>query len=146
MQFNRTALRAAAEAALTAEEKSHDDWNTKRRDGHQAARAEWVEKYADAWLTALPKLRDKLRKGRPITPADLPAEDLRYGSRYPAVFSDQAPTSQPYTGGQSLRSLIRVLDAVADDKISTNALEQLGVKRDALREAVRHLGAGEVRA
>ncbi|MBB4689803.1 hypothetical protein [Amycolatopsis jiangsuensis] len=146
MQFNRLALRTAALAALKADEKAHDDWNAKRREDHRAERTEWVEKYGDAWLAALPKLRDKLRKGRPVTSGDLPARSRNYGSRYPATFDDTEPKATPYTGGHALRALVRVLDAVADEKISTHALEQLGVKRDALREAVRHLGAGEVRA
>jgi hypothetical protein len=141
MQFNRIALREAAEAALKAAQQAHDAYNQRRADEHKVAREEWLEDHGEAWLTALPKLRDKLRKGRPVTFSDLPRDRGRV-----AAFDRTPPEAVPYTGGELLRSLIRVLDTIEGETVSNYALAELGISRDALRAAVRHLGKGGVRA
>jgi hypothetical protein len=123
VKFNREELRAAVARAIDQHRVDHDAKHERAHAEWVQARAAWVEEYGPAWLEALPKLRAKLRRGQPLT----------------ARFSEREPKPTTYYEPSGLLRLAAVLDACADDVVTTTGLATLGIARPALANAVAHL-------
>lgn len=148
MKFNRQALQQAAREALAAAKEAHDAEVAKLRAEDENALTAWVEQYGEAWANAAAAIRRKIKAGMPITRDDLPA-DTRFGHQV-ALWHSGGRSSSPrpasaYRESHELRSLITLLDTVADDEVSSSALGVLGISTAALRTAVRHLAAATAR-
>lgn len=143
MKFNREELRAAVARAIDQHRVNHDAKHERAHAEWVQARATWVEEYGPAWLEALPKLRAKLRRGQPLTEGDLPQRS-RYGTT--ALFNEREPKPATYYEPSGLLRLAAVLDACADDVVTTTGLATLGIGRPVLANAVAQLRPATVTA
>lgn len=139
MLFNVEALKAAAQAEIDATRQAHETYELEKVDKFVRDEQAWIEEYGPVWLEVLPKLRAKLRRGMPLYSSDLPTGNYR-GSLAILDRDRRVPVVQPFTPPYELVNLLHVLGAVQDEAVSTSALTQVGVTREALRSAVQRLG------
>lgn len=137
MKFNRIELLAATEAAIKAVEDRSVEDHERRLAEHEQARQDWLERYAADWLAVLPKLRDQIRKGRPITNEDLPKDP--HGWVAALRGSGSAPKLVHYPVPGELSTLAAVLPTISDDEVTTSGLRDIGISPSALRDALRHM-------
>lgn len=140
MKFNVDALRAAAEQALVADRARWDEERAKSADEADKERARWLEDWGPAWLEASKVIARRIRKGEPVSREDIP------GDRYHSVPTyDQRPVRQrDYMQPVELTGLLRVLDTVADEHVTTAGLRDLGVTAHVLRTCVAHMARSSV--
>ena len=98
-------------------------------------RVDYVDSTSEAWVKFATTIRRRVRRGEPVTAADLPQEirSDRYHNYInlfvPKVIKEEE--FRPRT--EVLRSLIMVLESSPDELVSTSALERMGAPmRDVL--------------
>lgn len=143
MKFNREELRAAVARAIEQHRVDHDAKHERAHAAWVKARTDWLGTHRAAWLEALPELRAKLHRGEPLTEGDLPTNN-RY--RTTALFNEREPTPGTYYEPSGLLRLAAVLDACADDVVTTTGLAALGIARPVLADAVAQLRPATVTA
>jgi hypothetical protein len=136
--FHRELLLGAVEQAIAAGKPRHEERQAKAAEAYEQDRQAWIDAYGHLWLDAVTSIRRKIRRGDPVLASDLPGTN-RY-SRSPDVFSSSPPSRTEYTPSYELVMLRDVLTSLADPKVSTSALRDLGVTAAALRAALGHLG------
>lgn len=125
MKFNVQNLIATVEQKI-AEAKTHDEeHNKKELSKVNQLRENWLEEYGDEYVALANKIKEKIRKNRPILPSDIP-EKLQRGYRGPLeTYSKYSPRTRP-VGSPELESLLKALRSISDDEISPTALKSLG--------------------
>lgn len=143
MKFKVGDLRVAVKAAEEAHRARFDEAEQKRRDEYETARAAWVAEHAEKWRQACDSIRAALRRKEPITRRMLPHDgDERWNSNL-IVFAKGEPPNATYTGpGRELERVKVALELIADDEVSTTALQQLGVSPAVLRDFLDLVPAG----
>lgn len=144
MKINRKLLRQAVTDALAAHQAAHER-RTAEWHAHQAGRqAAWVARHNPTWDQAALAIRRKVKKGEPITKADLPREHGNVAYYDPTGYSPNAPRDPGvYRAPYELAALGKALDVITDDEIAPTALRALGITGATLREAVGALGKAE---
>lgn len=124
MKFNVQNLIATVEQKI-AEAKARDEAHNKAEQEKVGQhRAEWLEEYGDEYVAFANKIKEKIRKGRPILQSDVP-EKLGGWNRRFNVFDVYRPkTREP--GSPELESLLKALRAITDEEITPTALKSLG--------------------
>jgi hypothetical protein len=143
MQFNRSALIAAIDKAISQEQRAVDAIAARNEKHNEDHRREWLSLHEEGWMRATAKIRAKLRKGEPVTEADIPLD--RSGMRRMAFYQPKRGEPTPVRAAE-LAGLRAVLLAVSDDTISSASLRILGVGASTLRLVVPLLGEASVRS
>lgn len=107
-----------------------DDAESKTKEAAAAGekqREQWIEEYADGFAVFANRIKEKIRKDRPITASDIPPEIMdRYASRI-QYFSPERP--RKYDAQlDDLKTLRMTLEAVTDESITTTGLREIGFK------------------
>lgn len=126
MMFNREALLYACRLSLENHRVAWEQDQTARKQAYTDSQTEWMQTYARAWRDACEAIVYKLDNGEPIVERDLPQKRGSWHSV--AVFDVRGGEPKPgeYQAPQDTLALIAVLEAVTDEKISTNGLKELG--------------------
>lgn len=141
MEFKTQRLRAAVTQAMKDDEHSHISREDDARVAYLKTVSKWNEQNSKDWSEALLGLKAKLRKGQPITVADLPNRS-RYGSNYPELFDTTEPRPREHTPSPDLRVLANVLDLIEDETVTTSSLRTLGITAATLRRLAEILKSG----
>ena len=143
MQFNRSALVAAIDKAITQEEAAISAVHAQNKVANNEHREEWLSLHAESWQKAATAIRAKLRRGEPITEDDIPRDRAGYTGK--AYYRPRRGESLPARAAE-LAGLRAVLVAISDDMVSSASLRSLGVGVNTLRTIVPLLGAATVRS
>jgi hypothetical protein len=133
--FNRLALLEAAECAIKAFDQHADANLAAKQIEYQEKKSEWLGKYSERWLDAIPTLSKKIKRGEPITSNDLPKNRERY-SGDTALFHERPPVRESVRIPKELENLKSILLTVQDDEVTTGGLQACGIPPSALREAL----------
>ena len=128
MKFNVKALIATLEQKIKDDETAALKREAEEQAKVAAHRQEWLDKYKPDYVAFADKIREKLRKDRPILASDIPdpikvqhyRENLVTYSPYKVV-----PVERDFHG---LTGILKILRAVTDEEITPAALKSLGVK------------------
>jgi hypothetical protein len=136
-------LEAARKAVRTAQQQQHRS-HAEKVTAHGRAVTAWNANHADSWRAAVRVITRKLKTGDPITAADLPHKPGQ--SHLTATFGERRPEEfKPWVPSE-LEVLIKVLELVADDVVTTAALRDLGISVSTMRTCAEYMAAGSVRA
>lgn len=141
MKFSREALAKAISAVIKELKDQSEAEYIQRVREYEAAAAAWMEQHGPSWVNACRAIQRKIKREEPVTEKDLPS--FRLGYDRVAVFTHPMPVLRHETP-KVLAELQTIVDALADDVVSSTALLDLGANKDALRRAVGHLEPGSV--
>lgn len=142
LRINRTALRQAVEAAITAHKARHEAAAAKWAAVVDQHRVEWLDKHGDAWIAAARSIARKAKKGEVITEQDLPrvaGSTAVYRAPY-SGFRGDVRDPGVYRAPRELVALAGVLDAIVDEEITHTGIRSLGITSATLRDAISHIG------
>lgn len=128
MKFNVKNLIETIEQKIKDTEAAAIQMNADEQAKIATHRQEWLDKHKDGYLELADKLKEKLRKNRPILESDIPK-----GVRYVDYRADLA-TYSPYrpkkhTAQTShLLNALKVLRSITDEEITAASLRSLGFK------------------
>jgi hypothetical protein len=138
--FNREALRGAVRRAIEEHRAAYDRERSRLAQQLESSKQQWLRDHRDAWHDATVKIVKKLGKDEPITEKDLPrGRGFHYLSLYEPP---RIPSSKEYEAPADLLAFAALLDVVTDEKISTNALKDLGFGQRALGSIIPYLRPG----
>lgn len=114
------------ELASLATRRERSDEST--RESYRRAAETYVGSYAEEWYEFAQTIRERIAQRLPITKAEIPTRLREYGDRL-NLFGQSVPTPmRPFEREDELRSLLKMLETVVDDEISTHALEKMGFR------------------
>lgn len=142
MQFKRSALIAAIDKAITQENEATSAVHRRNEAAKKAQADEWLSLHANNWAKTATAIRAKLRRGEPVVETDIPRDGFTRQSFFRPARMEPLPPART----AELAGLRAVLEAVADDEISSSSLRSLGVGVNTLRLIVPLLGAAAVSA
>lgn len=142
MRYNRAALVAAAQTALDRHKQHFDKTDLEAQRIEEKERGQWMTLHAEPWAAAARAILRKLRKGEPVTGDDLPRKS-QWNSDV-AAYRPHRAASDEWSPPALLVDMKSVLEAVADDVVTTRQLDELGITRQALRHITPYLTAGTV--
>lgn len=143
MKYQKQALIDACDLALQQDETRWHEQRAKHLEEHANQVSIWMARYGEQWAAAGLAVRKAIREGTPVTSAMLPC-DRRYGSHI-ALFAASRSFTGSYQPPVELTFLRRILDVVADDIVTTTALEKLGVSVRTMRDAAWHMAVGSAK-
>lgn len=126
MKFDRTDLITRAEAEIQRRKTAAAERDEQAAKDAAAERQEWMDTKAPHFVVFANRIKDKIRKGRPIVTEDVPPA-LR--ARYSDIefFTPPRITAHP-AATATLEQLVAVLSAVTDDEVTSAGLVQLGFR------------------
>lgn len=125
MKFNVQNLIATVEQKIEEAKTRDEEYNKAEQAKVAQRRAEWLEGYGDEYVAFANKIKEKIRKGRPILASDVP-EKLRDGySTRLYTFEAYRPKTREL-GSPEMQSLLKALRAITDEEITPTALKSLG--------------------
>lgn len=127
MKFKTAELIARVNKKIDDEVKRAEERNRKDLEEIEQAREEWFEK-SEYWVVFANRIKDKIRKGRPILPTDVPKEiQVSSFSRDPAFFRKKEPAKyEPHT--KNLEAMKKLLESITDEEVTTTGLKEIGFK------------------
>lgn len=126
MKFNRTDLIDRAEAEIQRRKDAAAEADAQAAKDAVTQRQEWLDTKGPGYVLFANRIKDKIRKGRPIVQDDIPQEIRTRYDRID-VFSDpRRTTTTPEVA--HLERFISVLSAVTDDEVTSTGLVQLGYR------------------
>lgn len=140
MKINRKAMIAAVDKAIENEAAAIESAKARGAQLRQEQADEWVEKNRQPWLDAIKKIQGRLRKGEPVRESDIPYERTRHSNGF-AVWRERSGPVQVPQRDATLPGLRSLLEAIADDVVTTTSLRDLGVTPRTLQSIVPLLGA-----
>lgn len=145
MKYDRSKLLAAAVQAVKVGEQAHHARHVRECEEWESKRANWIERYAEAWEVAGRRISTKARKRQAITLEDLPGVGgLNYRSA--ATFETDAPVETPFEVPYELRILMSALTALSGDTVTSAALRELGVTGSTLGRAMQYIEPSSVQS
>jgi len=126
MKFDRSDLIARAEAEIQRRKDAAAEANQQAIKDSADQRQEWLDTKGPEYVIFANRIKDKIRKGRPIVKDDIP-QGIR--SRYSEIelFSD--PRRTPAVADTvTLERFVSVLSAVTDGEVTSAGLIQLGFR------------------
>lgn len=126
MKFDRTDLIARAEAEIQRRKDAAAEADAQAANDAASRREEWLDTKGPGYVLFANRIKDKIRKGRPIVQDDIPQEIRARYDRID-VFSDPRRTPTVADTG-TLERFISVLSAVTDDEVTSAGLIQLGFR------------------
>lgn len=125
MKFNVNNLIATVEQKIQEAKIRDEEFNKDQRAKVDQHRTEWLEEYGDEYVAFANKIKEKIRKNRPILQSDIPHKLTGgYGSRMETYTKFRAQTRE--AGSPDLESLLKALRAITDEEITPTALKSLG--------------------
>lgn len=137
LTYNRAELMDRLNKAIALAKAKQWAENDKAVERFEAAKGRWNDRYAAEWTAALTKLRAKLKKGEPITSADLPQETAYVGGR-PAVFRETAP-GPDVRAPRDMAELLAAVRTIENDSITPTQLATV-ISGSKFRAAMASLG------
>ena len=125
MQLNRVALIASIDRAITADEKANKDWWEAKANFIQEHRRAWIENEGQQLLGWIPKLRLRVRSGKPVRAADLPTTLYSPPQSYQVR---DAIGQEPVSHLGYLRGLRAALAAIEDETLTHTAMASIGYR------------------
>jgi len=127
MKFKTSDLIARIDDLIAERFKLADEKHVEDVAAHQSFRAQWLEDHGPAYVEFANRIKEKIRKGRPITQDDLPAGVIGRYREFETFKSANPPTKKvPQTG--DLTVLKAALSAVSDEYVTTTGLREVGFK------------------
>lgn len=126
MKFNVKNLIATVEQKIKDAEEFAVKANAEEQAKVAKHRQEWLDTNKANYLAFADKLKEKLRKDRPILASDIPEglNENRYRMELP-IYREYQPTKHhPMTG--ELNAILKVLNSITDEEITPTALKSLG--------------------
>ena len=126
MKFNVKNLIATVEQKIKDAEEQAVKANAEEQAKVAKHRQEWLDTNKANYIAFADKLKEKLRKDRPILAGDVPEglSDNRYRFELP-IYREYKPVKhQPMTG--ELNAILKVLTSITDEEITPTALKSLG--------------------
>lgn len=125
MKFLTKELINRLDVLIQERETAEAAHNAKEEAKVAETREQWLEKYGDSYVLFANRIKDKIRKGRPIAQGDVP-DDLSDGyGRFRGFYSEYQPRLNSETASD-LRTLRTALQAVTDEEVTTTGLRQIG--------------------
>lgn len=143
MKYNSAALAQAAQKALAAHRAEWDLAQERAAAKVLADRSEWVETWGPRWAEAVKVIQRRLRRGEPLVHGDLPTSNRTGGVAvyYGPHRADQPKPASDYRPPEDLVVLVKLLETVADDTITTTGLRDMGITSGAMRRCLVHMAA-----
>lgn len=126
MKLNVKTLIAQIEQKIKDAEARNEVQNAEEEAKVAKHRQEWLDTNKANYLAFADKIKEKLRKDRPILRSDTPEGliDTRYRFEIP-VYSEYKPNKYFAQVGD-LRAILQVLNTITDEEITPTALKSLG--------------------
>jgi hypothetical protein len=127
MKFNTQELINRIDVLIQARIDDADAKTQESAAAVEASREKWLKDYGPGFVVLADRIKEKIRKDRPIVADDLPPTIMdRYGSRI-QYFSPERP--RKYDAQlDDLKTLRATLEAVTDETITTTGLREIGFK------------------
>jgi hypothetical protein len=128
MKINRLQLIGLVNDEITRREKKAAEWNAKRLEHRTAAQLTYRTETEDAWERFAQRILRRIENGDVVTADDRPAELRGWSTESVRFWREETLNwNQPITANVGdLVHLRRVLEASADDEVSTYALQKQG--------------------
>lgn len=126
MKFKTAELIKRIDDLIILREQNAETKHAEAVQQHAAKRSEWLEEYGPAYVEFANRIKEKIRKDRPILESDIP-ERIRNRYGYPHFREGKAPEKQAARIGE-LRTLKAALEAVTDEYVTTTGLREVGFK------------------
>lgn len=127
MKFNRMELIQRAEAEIQKRKDEAVEIDAKAAEQAISDRQEWLDTKGPAYVLFANRVKDKIRKGRPITQEDIP-EEIRGRYERITVWSDPAKHGPTQPRVYSLERLVSILQAITDDEVTSSGLAAVGYR------------------
>lgn len=126
MKFKTKDIIARIDQTIAARIKDAERKTKEAEVGLLKNREEWLQN-AEHWTTFANRVKDKIRKGRPILHSDIPKE-IRGGFRNELKTFHQAKPQKYEANISELEAMKATLEAVTDEEITTTGLKEIGFK------------------
>lgn len=126
MKFNVQNLIATVEQKIEESKILDEKFNKAEQAKVAQHRADWLEEYGDEYVAFANKIKEKIRKGRPILGSDVPEKIAGWNRRF-KTFEAYRPRTRE-VGSPELDSLLKALRSITDEEITPTALKSLGFK------------------
>lgn len=133
MKFRTERLRVAVESAIETQRQRHAEQIQALEDDYTQRVAQHHERYGQAWLDAIPKIRAAVKAGRAITVELLPTVENRSHYSYVALLDAKKPRTDTFRPSVDLTVVKNCLALLDDETVSDVQLSRLGVKGLMLR-------------
>jgi hypothetical protein len=127
MKFNTKELINRIDVLIQARIDEAEAKTQKSAADVEVSREKWLKEYGPGFALLANRIKDKIRKDRPITASDIPPEIMdKWGNRI-QYFSPEKP--RKYEASlEDLKTLRGTLEAVTDETITTTGLREIGFK------------------
>jgi hypothetical protein len=140
VKINRVAMVKAVSDAIERENVAIERAKEQASAERQRRVDEWLEKNREPWTTAIKMIQKRFRAGEPVRQEDIPY-DRTSRSNGNAIWHERSTSVLIPQRDQSLPGLLTLLEAIADDTVTTSSLRDLGVTPRTLQSIVPLLGA-----
>lgn len=128
MKFNVKALIATLEQKIKDDEAAAAQREADEQAKVATHRQEWLDTYKGDYVAFADKIREKLRKDRPILASDIP-EVIKVQHYRENLYTYAAYRPQPVERDRhGLAGILKILRAVTDEEITPASLKSLGVR------------------
>lgn len=128
MKIARAQLMQLVKDEIKECEKHRAERDALAREKHRKNEQAYIERYAVAWQSFIDNVQMCLSTGKPITTNDVPLALRDYRS-HPELFTpSKCAAMAPSPREVELHGLLKILDAVLDNEVSTYALEKMGFR------------------
>ena len=126
MKLKVKTLIASIEQKIKDAEAKNEAQNLEEEAKVAKHRQEWLDTNKANYLAFAEKIKEKLRKDRPILRSDIPEGliDTRYRCEIP-VYTEYKP-NKGFAQVGDLRGILQVLNTITDEEITPTALKSLG--------------------
>lgn len=142
MKFDRAALAQAVKDAQAAHLARFAEESSRLHERHAKEQAEWMETHKTEWAGFANLIRRNLGKGKPVLARDIPGCETGYSRS--TAFTPSSRLAEGYKPPAELAALLRVLETIADDTVTSAGLRDLGITDRVMREVVAMLPAKSV--
>jgi len=127
MKFKTIELIARIDDLIAERIKRADDKHAEDVAAHESFRAQWLDDHGPAYVEFANRIKEKIRKGRPIVQGDLPQGVIGRYREFATFQSSNPPKHQAAQIGD-LTTLKAALSAVSDDYVTTTGLREVGFR------------------
>jgi len=133
MKFRVDRLRVAVESAIETQRQRHAEQIQALQDEYVQRVASHHERYGQAWLDAIPKIRAAVKAGKAVTIELLPTYGDRSHYSYVALLHAKKPRTDTFRPSADLIVVKNCLALLEDETVSDVQLARLGVRGTMLR-------------
>jgi hypothetical protein len=127
MKFKTSELIARIDTLIVERENAAEEKHVQAVADVEAARTTWLQDHGPAYLEFANRIKEKIRKDRPILLEDIPqAVRARYNEY--AYFRPSSPPKKREAEYGELLTLKATLAAITDEHVTTTGLREIGFK------------------